>query len=378
MDVFSLYNRTPLTGIHVLYYDETDTLLSEQLTDLTGHATAPLPDGGTVVLVYESGTYRVMVVYRDIAPGSALRFGNYDYQISNGNPTLVRVTYPLRSGATSYTVRVACHDGYRNKSGPSPVVVTMYDCLIGDTGDIYVDAYAEETLVGTATLLDATIAANMAVTGAYVNPLPLAITVTNIPASFLNARVSFNTQRPNIATMDGDGYYFPVVSGQVTQSSSIRDIVGSNLSSQIRLIDGTKVKIITTLGVVAPAVTISAQELPPYAQTPIWDVATKSIVWSEVGSGSAELALGTFHFDRDGDNKAWLVMGSHDDSGLKIPTLPSEFSSYNPTDTDDVIVDQVRLIQAGEATETFRQDPLAAYDSLLEPGQRVAYSLSYN
>lgn len=378
MDVFSFGSQLPLAGLHVLYFDVDDTLLSDEVTDATGRTNAPLPAGGTVVLMYlEDGGGEVAIAHRDVPPGSSLRFGGYGAGSDSYSTT---VTFPSRPGSTAYSTRISCAKDYTQSYDPSPDTFNIYNCQPGETVDVYVDAFTDGVLAGTATLLDTPLSANLAVMGTYLNPRPLQATVSDIPVNLDNVNVSAYLQRPNRVRSYEQGSSGSPTDGQYVANLSLRDIAGSKLYSSVTLSGATKQQSIFTLGEVAPVVTISAQELAPYAQSPTFDLATKSLVWVGIGSGSAELAYGSFRVSRTGVYKYWHVVGANNGSRLKIPTLPVAYDEYNPVETDIVDNAFIQLINAGTATETIRRDPIGTllYEFIpLEPGQRVVRSNSY-
>lgn len=378
MTVLNLQGASPAAGVHVLFFDLDNTLIADVTTDAEGKATALLPDGGTVVYIYNGLEVNESIAFAtlNVVAGSELQFGGY--QLSTVETT-TSINYPSNPGATSHTVVFSCGKNSRNFIVPSPAVINT-GCPVGQAVDILVDSQNGTGPTGTARLLNTPLAANMTVASNYLAPRDVIVNVSNVPAMVENVDLNLRTQT-SLSSFNGPNDTAVITGTSAQGTMKIRNVPEAIVGIRTRLKGGMggllgSQTIYSNTPLVA-SVTIDASDLAPWVSNPQINVPERKLSWDEMGSGSADLSVAFLFIDRGEGTHAWVIGGDHQSDSLTLPVLPASYDNFNLVTADAASsFFSLQLLRSGALTNEIKLDvaSLIATDPRPDAGERLVIS----
>lgn len=339
----------PVAGRAVAFLAPDDTPIAEVMTDATGAASAPMPDGGSVTIAAAStgtgGLRPKLYTYLDVKNGDVLDVGSP----ATTAPTTFDITVTVPAGAASTAQNFLFHSTCNLNAGntTSSRQVTMKIRTGCTSADFYVEAQ------------DASYRpiSSLYVTGRAVSPgatIDVGSTFTPVVTSTFTVEnaPSFSQITPALDLVVGD--FYPVVApfnspitltnGTGTKSLTHGSISGASLEKRV-YIDDLRPQLYVTRNAAPDASTLDfdTADLPSLLDDGAWDATTSTVSWLEIGAVT-NVATASLRIRGGADRDfVWMVVGPSSGGTLRFPTLPASLSEFAITPADDVTVAHVGI-----------------------------------
>lgn len=333
----TVYDRT--TGAldaneSVLFFGPDGQFITEVATGDDGVASADLPNGGSVVFMYRSDSDALPyapVAYLGVEPGDRLRFGG---PLPERGP--VTITVPEVTDTMTYLTSLACGDHVALlQSGTASFTTESFHC---SDAAVVVSARNSGMVLGTLAVNSADSTAPITLTGPYPSPAAFEMEVEGVSAD--TEMVALEAWHAvGLARMyaDASGEGVPSA-GRFQVTGMLADVAGTELAVRVTP---------TRAGYLSPvawlrrpyaadvSVDVSSINMP-WITAPTFDIATRSVNWTEDGDGTIDAVVASPNFRRDGVEFFWVLGSPHDGDSLTLPVLPAPWAAYNPTTGDEV------------------------------------------
>lgn len=333
----TVYDRT--TGAldpneSVLFFGSNGQFITEVATDDDGVASADLPNGGTVVLMYRSDSDALPyapVGYFGVQPGARLTFGGP--LPARGS---VSITVPAVTDTMLYRVSLACGNDVDLLQSTN-ASFTSESFLCSDAR-VVVAATATGMLLGTLAADGVDSASAITLAGPYVSPSAFELEVEglNDDTDEVSLEAWHAVGAARVPTYLGDTG--TPSAGRFQTTGMIADVDGAGLA--IRVSQNRTGYLSQSAWVRQPysadvSVSVSGITMP-WVTAPTFDIASRTVSWTEDGSGTIAAVVGSPVFRRGGVVFLWAVSAAHDGDSITLPLLPAPWTAYNPTAGDEV------------------------------------------
>ncbi|MEZ4368092.1 MAG: hypothetical protein R2939_17695 [Kofleriaceae bacterium] len=362
----------PRVGVPVLFYQPDGSLAAEVDTDATGQAAADLLPGGSVVLVdlgltaaVAGGSGAPAVAYVGVQPGDQLRFAP-----SSGGPGSVTTTLTSATfaGADQYRFELGC--GPTQSSATPSATFTNISCPASTS--VAVLAFQAGTLVASVYAPTVTLAAAVAVPGAFVAPETVTVTATGLSPALTGAEIEAyrsTTDRlqvgPAIEASTTGGAMVVATGPQPAIPGATQRL----LHRQER--DGFPNRYALANVPTAAAISFDVSEhLPPWLGPVVFDAKGGTLQFTTVGDGGIDYAIAAVSATHaGGGGYFWYVHGKLDGRPYKFPILPAAYAAAQPQPSDELNSAFALLINA----DAPRVDLMRTEFGLLIDGEAVLF-----
>ncbi len=347
--------RTPHPGALVFAVGPTGGLVGTATTAADGTASVPLPEGGSVTVVYppvSSGDPNTVVTYAGVKPGDSLTFGDYatSYAATTGQTGTMTISWAAVTNAVRYRLYSPCTSSY-SIAGTTATINLAPSCQ-ADTAPIGLVAYdASDNVLASVFLPAATYTPNTALdiaAGQWVAQTAAAnytITLTNVDAA---------ANTVNFAGYDEFAFgeygsfflsYPPIMYGGAPNAGTATQAVSlvasaPRHSAAARLQHATHAGLLWFFKAGASPVTIDAGTIP-WVDTLTVDSQARTLAWTQT-SGSYDAAALRFSWS----NFNWTVILPPGVTQLDASTAPAELAPYLPTAADGLTLNGCELVDS--------------------------------
>lgn len=333
----TVYDRT--TGAldaneSVLFFGPNGQFITEVATGDDGVASADLPNGGSVVFMFRSDSDALPyapVAYLGVQPGDRLRFGGP--LPARGSVT---ITVPEVPNTMTYRTSLACGE-HRDllQSATASFTTESFHC---SDAMVVVAATDTGTILGTLAANGVDSTASITLTGPYPSPAAFEMEVEGVSADAemvaLEAHHAAGLAR-NYANISGEGV---PSAGRFQVSGMVADVDGTEIAVRVTPARAGYLSPVAWLRrPYAADISVDMSSINmPWITAPTFDIATRSVTWTEDGDGTIDAVVASPNFRRDGVEFFWVLGSGHDGDSLTLPLLPAPWTEYNPTTGDEV------------------------------------------
>jgi hypothetical protein len=338
-----------LAGRRVLFLGPDDEVISEQLTDGAGEATATVPFGGQALMVSPDGNY--VILWQGLSVGTLEVF-------VDGTYAPLTVIAPSRKEPNGlYQVQTPCGGG----GGPaSTLALTFYrqGCTVGD---------AIVTWRNGAAPSQALLVTNRDITGggtldlsaeAYSPMVERSITFANLPSapqtivSFAAAYAGFHA--PGVANNVGSARGDQVLAGWLPDTPT------ASLYASVGQLEAGSAREVLWRGAYDATSFDPTGGWLPHLGPATYDAADRRLSWSETGGDGAHanaLRAG-IAFDLPGDPNVgtdvyWDIVAPPG-TAVHVPTLPASYADIDPAGATTTQPARVEAILAPDGFAAYR------------------------
>ena len=347
--VYDVSTALPSSGLPVAFLAADGSPIMETTTDANGTAMASMPAGGSVTIGANSVTgidsVPQVTTWLDVQPGDQLELNS---SATTTYSSTFRISAPALQGATSYTFLDSCGTSATGTDpsvmyGTSSYLPNQLPCTAASFLVIANGTTPTQTLfspiqpvVGFAVL-----------SGSYAPPQSTSVVMTGEPDGALGpASVT-------VSLLAGDRNLFDATSAfpDDVNLTSVDLPAGTpyDVVSQLTWSDTSTTSqraIDRQLATTSLAIDVSSERLPTTSQA-AFDRQSSSITWSETGAGTADAESASLLItSTDGTSRdyRWTILARYTTDRLALPTLPSSLATFNPSSSDQIVVDRLGLI----------------------------------
>lgn len=377
---------SPVENVAVYFQDPQSALIEQKLTSKNGLAWALMPDGGFVTAIeHVSAELDELTTFAAVQPADDLQLAFAD----PGERTLwpFEITFPAETGATGYTVYTSCSDSY-SFAQAAPTTPPKNEMLLSGCDDgiadfIVVPLGGEGTPLGTALYAkDVTLPAPPAPQPTDAMPPALnTLALTGTYAAFETHDLSYTDVPDSVGFL---GIFQAVSATRRTyETTTAAERTSPSLAAQLQLPAGaaTQLTVTTTFPAQSTekgqqlvydwgaasttyALDVDGALLPPYDSSPSFDVATRTISWTErAGAGTPNAVRARMHIHRDdiptGRAWGWRIAAPRGDTTIVLPQLPVVDFDFNPKDGDSVGIGELTTVQLPGGYDAWRPGAFA-------------------
>lgn len=330
-------DSTTLAGRPVAFLRNDDSVIAEVLTDSTGTASAPMPDGGSVTVGGTGVVNATVYTYVGVKNGQELTIGKAI--AAAANPFAITVTIPasVEPTAQNFNFNSTCNINASNGTNSRTVdMMIRPDCT---TADFYVEALDSSYKV-----LSTTYVTGKAVSaGANVNTGTVFTPVASTTLSITNAPLA--TITPALDVVVGSFYPVPVLfnsdititNGNGTKKLNRGTIPGASLETRIQVqSSGDQFWVKRTAATDFEAFDFATANLPVISSGVAYSPTARAVTWDESGHAVDTSAADITVRNGSARNYAWLIVGPHTAASLHVPHLPGSLAQYNIASSDTV------------------------------------------
>jgi hypothetical protein len=332
--VYDMYSNLA-SGVAVAFLNADSTVVLETTTDANGVAMATMAPGGSVTsLRPEDSTQQHLYTFEGVQPGDQLQLGG---PRGPGNGTTATVVLGIVPGASSYVVATPC--GRQTVSsvtiipGSISTTFSFVDCTA--TG-VFVEAFD-----GTGASLGAFLKPAQVLTGTidltaetYKPRKTLALTASNIPGVVNNLNVQLSLITGSFDLFDY-GTSLPAGASTSTGTATIPDEGAPALVSFVDVgrQNGHQQIVRSEAAPAAWALDVGANLIPWLLSTAVFDGESHSVVWTEIGAGTATGTTAYVYVNTPTASYDWNVVAPYTPGKLVLPKLPTSLAMFNVVPT---------------------------------------------
>ncbi len=331
-------DSTTLAGRPVAFLRPDDSVIAEVLTDSTGTASAPMPDGGSVTVGGTGQLNATVYTYLGVKNGQELTIGKP--AVTAPNPFAITVTIPasVEPTAQNFNFNSTCNINASNGTNSRTVdMMIRPECT---TADFYVEA-----LDSSYQLLSTTYVTGKAVSpGANVGTGTAFTPVTSTTLQISNAPTA--TITPALDVVVGSFYPVPVLFNSditITNGSGMKKInrgaiPGASLETRIQVQTlGDQFWVKRTPPTTLEAFDFDTANLPEIASGSVdYSPTSATVTWQESGHAVDTTAAEISVRNGTARNYSWLIVGPHTGASMHVPHLPSSLATFNVTSSDTI------------------------------------------
>lgn len=359
--VFDPMTGEPDANEAVLFFGPDGAFLVEVATDEAGEASAPMPEGGSVVVMVrndEDGLPYWPVASLGVRPGARVTYRSLPPLSSD----LADLSWPADEESENYRYSAACGDAaavygftYDTSSASSIPKCEVASALVASMGP--------DSVLGVAGVPAVDSTGGVTIPGPWVVPTPFELAATGLDAA--TEEVSLDTWHAiGAARVPGTAYGLGSPSAGRFQITGVMASL-EGMSYQVWVGQSRAGFVDNTTFVRRPAsadlsVDVSGVALP-WTTAPTLDPATGVVSWTQDGSGKVDAVLAAPYLRRGEDTYGWLVGVAPEAGSFTLPVLPEPWTDYNPQATDQVAGEY--YVYRGEGIDELAvRDPAALLD----------------
>ncbi len=334
----------PAVGRAVAFLRPDDAVVAEVMTDPTGTASAPMPDGGSVTvgaagMVPTSGAYAVVYTYLGVKNGQELTIGKPKSPAATPFKITVTVPATVEPTAQNFQFNSTCNINASNQTNTRTVDMML---TAGCTAaDFYVEAQdAQYKTLSTAwrTAQPVSAGANVSAGTAFTPVVTSTLLVTNAP--------QFTTITPALDLVAGSFYPVPspfnssitITNGSGSKKLTHGTIAGASLETRIE-IAGVSDQFVIRRAAPSDFTTFdfATANLPTVASGVAYSPTASAVVWQESGHSTDTAATDLHIKNGTARDFNWLIIGPHTSESLHVPHLPGSLAQFNIASGDMAI-----------------------------------------
>lgn len=330
----------PAVGRGVVFLAPDGTPVAELVTDATGTAFAPVPDGGSVTVAAEAVKASFgrpnMYTYLGVKNGDELTIGAPKRVPPASVEAVVSVPTGAVPTAQNFHFHASCNLNAGNTTNTRSVTMKLRsDCTMAD---FYAEALdGSFKPVATAYAPNKAIASTIDMGTAFTPLVASTLTVKNVPA-LTEVTPALDLVIANFYPVVTNNFAITLTDGMGSKTLRHASIPGASLETRVRL-GGLGERLVVRRAAAPTDTTIDfataslLEVTAPGAYT-----APSTVSWSEIGS-AADVATVTLriHAGTTRDFE-WIIVGPHTGASLRVPTLPASLAAFAITPADDVTV----------------------------------------
>lgn len=322
----------PAVGASVYFQNPDSSLVRAATTDADGKARAEVADGGFVTVIEPRPSAIGVIVIRDrlstfagVKPGDELHLELRP--VASGSVTL-EIQVPDDPGAEAYDLHTSCGRAQLTAVSPTtPASVTLAGCDgIADMLVISSDLSGQPIHALYRPGQPVSEGAALALTGPYVDLVPVAVLLTNAPAWARNYQVEMTLASSR---------------GLLTSALASIDPAAPAATLRLPVAAATTASLRTDIYPTQPTVarqSVLAWGLPLADQTvdlgtaavrvitgmPVFDPATRTVTWTEDPGRAPDVVRAELYTYREGDPAhawTWQIVAPYGGSALTLPVL---------------------------------------------------------
>jgi hypothetical protein len=363
-------NSAAVVNVAVFFQDPSSALIEQKLTDETGVAWALMPDGGFVTAIEKrgDGLYELST-FAGATSGDALQLA---FAASAGQKSWpFKLAFPPATNGVHYQIYTSCGDEQLGiddpgSAAPDTNIVSLTGCDDG-VADFVIMAQDVNGVPTGETLVAEGVTLPAPPTGGMADASPPQYNTLTLPGPFGPFETHTLSYSNLSDAVDSLTVYQAIpATRRAFGAGDVAPRSGTTASTTLQMPAGaTTMLTVTTAnkagqkgqqsrydwGAASTTYTLDAATatLPPYASSPTFDPATRTVTWTE-GSGSVQpdAIRAHIHGYRDdipaGTSWGWRIVAPRTGTSITLPQLPVTGFDFNAHDTDTLGVDELTAI----------------------------------